>query len=75
MNSSDRTRGDPLATTGETAALAAAVEDHGSWLQRMKLARTRHAAITRNLNTFANYKYWADQVKGAWVQEPEPKRK
>jgi hypothetical protein len=41
----------------------------------MQRARTRHAAITRNLYTWSNYKSWADQVKGAWEQETEPKRK
>jgi hypothetical protein len=41
----------------------------------MQRARTRHAAITRNLYTWSNYKSWADQVKGSWEQEAEPKRK
>jgi hypothetical protein len=49
----------------------------------MQRARTRHAAITRNLYTWSNYKNWSDQVKGSWKQEPEtqpqpqpqPKRK
>ncbi|HEY1899503.1 MAG TPA: hypothetical protein VGG49_06910 [Steroidobacteraceae bacterium] len=82
MNSSDRTRGDPLPDPAEAVApvspLApplAGTEDYGSWLDRMQRARTRHAAITRNLNTWSNYKSWADQVKGSWEQEPEPKRK
>ena len=82
MNSSDRTRGDPLGTPVESAALAPAMpaplagtEEYGSWLDRMQRARTRHAAITRNLYTWNNYKSWADQVKGSWEQEAEPKRK
>ena len=78
MNSSDRTRGDPLGPTADTATLApplAGTEEYGSWLDRMQRARTRHAAITRNLYTWTNYKSWADQVKGSWQQEPEPKRK
>jgi hypothetical protein len=53
----------------------AGTEAYGSWLDRMQRARTRHAAITRNLYTWSNYKSWADQVKGSWDQEPESKRK
>ena len=80
MNSSDRTRGDPLGAPAESASMAspplAGTEEYGSWLDRMQRARTRHAAITRNLYTWTNYKSWADQVKGAWEQEPpETKRK
>ena len=78
MNSSDRTRGDPLGPPAEPATMAAPVagtEAYGSWLDRMQRARTRHAAITRNLYTWTNYKNWADQVKGSWEQEPETKRK
>ena len=82
MSSSDRTRGDPLGTPADSAALVPAMapplvgtEEYGSWLDRMQRARTRHAAITRNLYTWTNYKSWADQVKGSWEQEPEPKRK
>lgn len=81
MKSSDRTRGDPLPAPADIptlvplAAPLAGTEDYGSWLDRMQRARTRHAAITRNLNTWSNYKVWADQVKGSWQQEPEPKRK
>jgi len=82
MNSSDRTRGDPLGVPVEPAAMVPAMpaplvgtEEYGTWLDRMQRARTRHAAITRNLHTWTNYKSWTDQVKGSWEQEPEPKRK
>jgi len=82
MNSSDRTRGRPLGTPAEAAAMVPAMtpplvgsEEYGSWLDRMQRARTRHAAITRNLYTWSNYKSWADQVKGTWEPEPESKRK
>lgn len=79
MNSSDRTPADPLGASAESAALGAPLapplvgtEEYGSWLDRMQRARTRHAAITRNLYTWSNYKSWADQVKGTWDQEPAP---
>ncbi len=78
MNSSDRTRGDPLGPPADTAPMAppqAGTEEYGTWLDRMQRARTRHAAITRNLYTWTNYKSWADQVKGSWDQEPDTKRK
>jgi hypothetical protein len=74
MNSSDR-RGDPLGTPEPApgAAPMAGTEEYGSWLDRMQRARTRHAAITRNLHSWSNYKSWADQVKGSWEREPERK--
>ncbi len=82
MSSSDRTRGDPLSAPAPSATAVpsivppvAGTEEYGSWLERMQRARTRHAAITRNLHTWTNYKSWADQVKGTWEQEPDPKRK
>ena len=75
MNSSDRTRGDPLGRSGRGRPpwprRWRARRSYGSWLDRMQRARTRHAAITRNLYTWTNYKSWADQVKGSWEQEPE----
>jgi hypothetical protein len=79
MKSSDRTRGDPLGPPAEAPpALTpplAGTEEYGTWLDRMQRARTRHAAITRNLYTWSNYKSWADQVKGSWEHEADPKRK
>jgi hypothetical protein len=76
MVSIDRTRGDPVAAAAESALAAPPAGDAagGSWVTRVQRSRTRHAAITRNLYSFANYKSWADQVKGAWEQEL-PKRK
>jgi hypothetical protein len=82
MNSSDRTRGGAIGAPVEPAAMVppiapplAGTEEYGSWLDRMQRARTRHAAITRNLYTWSNYKSWADQVKGSWEPEADPKRK
>jgi hypothetical protein len=80
MSSSDRNRGDPLGPPAEVPAVTppplAGTEAYGSWLERMQRARTRHAAITRNLYTWSNYKSWTDQVKGSWAPEAvDPKRK
>jgi hypothetical protein len=78
MSSSDRSRGDPQPPPAEAAlgpAPPVGTEEYGTWLERMQRARTRHAAITRNLHTWSNYKSWADQVKGSWQPEAETKRK
>jgi hypothetical protein len=32
----------------------------------MQRSRGRHAAITRNLYTWSNYKSWADKVKNSF---------
>jgi len=39
----------------------------------MQRARARHAAITKNLHTWSNYKNWAEQMKDSWV-DVEPKK-
>jgi hypothetical protein len=44
-------------------------DPYGNWLERMQRARARHAAITRYLHTWSNYKSWAEQVKGSWDDE------
>ncbi|MGH8220183.1 MAG: hypothetical protein ACREUT_16710 [Steroidobacteraceae bacterium] len=85
MSSSDRTRGSspPLAGgpptlhggTPEAPESAPAAgsqggqDPYGNWLDRMQRARARHAAITRNLHTWSNYKSWAERVKDSWDAE------
>jgi len=44
-------------------------EAYARWLEHMQRTRTRHAAITRNLYTWSNYKSWADKVRVDWVGE------
>ena len=39
------------------------------WLDRVQPPNTRHAAITRTLHTFPNYKSWAEKVKNSWDKE------
>jgi hypothetical protein len=77
MSSSDRGRGDNA--TGREAPNAKAssagtdADPYASWLDRMQRARARHAAITKNLYTWSNYKSWADRVKDTWDDEtPAP---
>jgi len=40
-----------------------------SWLDRPQSSNSRHAAITRTLHTFPNYKSWAEKVKNSWDKE------
>lgn len=77
MSSSDRGRGD---TPGKRPDLIPAAKTPGSpdpaadpyanWLDRMQRARARHAAITKNLYTWSNYKNWADRVRDSFEDEP-----
>jgi hypothetical protein len=75
MSSSDRARGEPPTTRRDTTPAgtaptpAAPADPYASWLDRMQRARTRHAAITKNLYTWSNYKTWADKVKDSWEDE------
>lgn len=44
-------------------------EAYARWLEHMRRTRGRHAAITRNLYTWSNYKTWADKVRTSWDPE------
>jgi hypothetical protein len=44
-------------------------EAYARWLEHMQRTRTRHAAITRHLYTWSNYKNWADKVRNDWLAE------
>jgi hypothetical protein len=78
MSSSDRGRGDrttrpdvpPPATTPGPADAA---DPYANWLDRMQRARARHAAITKNLYTWSNYKNWADRMRDSFEEEPVAK--
>jgi hypothetical protein len=35
----------------------------------MQRARARHAAITKNLYTWSNYKSWAEKMRDNWEDE------
>jgi hypothetical protein len=39
----------------------------------MQRARARHAAITKNLYTWSNYKNWADRMRDSFEDEPATK--
>ncbi|GFE81270.1 hypothetical protein GCM10011487_32700 [Steroidobacter agaridevorans] len=42
-----------------------------NWLDRAPTAasNSRHAAITRSLHTWSNYKSWTDKVKSSWDKD------
>jgi hypothetical protein len=73
MSSSDRGRGDTPgspAPTGKTPGPAEpAADPYSTWLDRMQRARGRHAAITKNLYTWSNYKSWADRMRDSWEND------
>lgn len=74
MSSSNRGRGLPAApaTPVPPSADAAQVfppvapDTHTHWLDRTQRARARHSAITQNLNSWANYKSWAERMRTTW---------
>ena len=51
---------------GDVPPAGASAEAYARWLEHMQRTRGRHAAITRNLYTWSNYKSWADRVKGSF---------
>ena len=77
MSSIDRGRGsapgkqkEPLSSGSEDPA-----QPYPDWLDRMQRTRARHAAITRNLNTWSSYKSWADRMRESFEDEarqPDP---
>ena len=76
MSSSDRGRGDAPGSRHEPAPAgttppgpADAADPYANWLDRMQRARARHAAITKNLYTWSNYKNWADKMRDNWEDE------
>jgi hypothetical protein len=79
MSSSERGRGDPPPVRTDSVAVPVAKpgvpkdgDAYATWLDRMQRARARHAAITKNLYTWSNYKNWADRMKDSFEEEPAP---
>ncbi|HTT01172.1 MAG TPA: hypothetical protein VMG11_03710 [Steroidobacteraceae bacterium] len=76
MSSSETTRGNPNVPREDKPAASTPAnpqDPYGTWLDRMQRARARHAAITKNLHTWSNYKNWAEQVKDSWETEQKKK--
>ena len=77
MSSSDRGRDPPPVRTDALTPVAkpgvpGEGDAYATWLDRMQRARARHAAITKNLYTWSNYKNWADRMKDSFEDEPAP---
>lgn len=69
--SNSEAQGEDLATTGERPALGSS-ELYAEWADRMQRGRGRHAAISRNLNTWSSYKNWTEKVRQSWVSDVDP---
>jgi len=72
MGSSDRGRDNAPGTQREPAPAGSptgGADAYANWLDRMQRARARHAAITKNLYTWSNYKSWADKMRDNWEDE------
>jgi hypothetical protein len=70
--SNSEPQGEDLASTGERPALGSS-ELYAEWAARMKRGRGRHAAISRNLNTWSNYKNWSEKVRQSWESDVGPR--
>lgn len=42
---------------------------NANWLERTQPSNSRHAAITRSLHTWSNYKSWTDKVRSTWEKD------
>jgi hypothetical protein len=74
--SNSEAHGDDPGTTGERRALGS-TELYAEWAARMQRGQGRHAAISRNLNTWSNYKNWSEKVRQSWESDvsPDPRKK
>jgi hypothetical protein len=79
MSSSSRGPTDPTTVRPDSTPVAKSAtpppkdsDAYATWLDRMQRARARHAAITKNLYTWSNYKSWADKMKDSWDDEAAP---
>jgi len=75
MSNSSEAHGEDLSSTGERPALNGSSELYAEWAARMQRGRGRHAAISRNLNTWSNYKNWSEKVRQSWESDVAPKKK
>jgi hypothetical protein len=54
------------ATGGKPVRTGNGWDGYSSWLNRGQKPNGRHAAITKSLYTWSNYKSWADKVRSSW---------
>jgi hypothetical protein len=68
-----RSRICPYVRDDEAACLALGAAPHTASAALPKQSptpATRHAALSRNLHTWGNYKNWSEQARAGWSQEP-----
>jgi hypothetical protein len=56
----------PAGNDGKPARGGSGWDSYSSWLSRGQKPNGRHAAITKSLYTWSNYKIWADKVRSSW---------
>jgi hypothetical protein len=66
--------GDNLEATGERRGLGSS-ELYAEWAARMQRGRGRHAAISRNLSSWANYKNWSERMKDSFESDQPAEKK
>ncbi len=69
MSSSFRERGAPPEVKEERVVKGASPAPFPTWLDRMQNVRARHQAITGSLNTWSNYKNWAERMRSVWAED------
>jgi hypothetical protein len=67
-------QGDDLAAT-DVRPGPGSTELYAEWAARLQRGRGRHAAISRNLNTWSNYKNWSDKIRQSWESDTSPRKK
>lgn len=65
----ERDGGSQSPSNGTNRRAGNGTETYPSWLNRGQKPNGRHAAITKSLYTWSNYKSWADKVRGSWNDE------
>lgn len=72
MSNSDGRNGDLV---GAERTAPGSSEPYADWAARMQRGRGRHAAISRNLNTWSSYKNWSEKVRQSWESDVTPEKK
>ncbi len=57
------------AWSGESGVVRAGGQEARNWLDRAQPLNARHAAITRSLYSWTNYKSWTDKVRSNWDKD------
>lgn len=54
---------------GQVVRASGARDSQRNWLDRNLPSNPRHAAITRSLYSWANYKSWTEKVRNDWDKD------